>query len=225
MENPWTFHCFRHVGWWSSLGGFLIQSVLPVSLPTSWKTTFNAQTTRTNNAHPPRYIQVIYCYINYFIKVNKLIALLTYIDIAAGLPSLQTFKKKTHYNSVYICISPIFSPYHGYHSVSPVPASPLAQLRSARSWALRPSQQTCSVASGCRDVSDVSVSSAGSWAPAPGPVATPNAERFRCTFWSFCTWKIRLKKPWKTLRCINCINMIQHVWSISRVLSVKMMQK
>lgn len=192
-----------------------------------------AQTTRTNNAHPPRYIQVIYCYINYFLKVNKLIALLTLLLV---YPAYKHSKKKHKLTilsvyCIYIYISVFHQYFHRitgitwYHSVSPVPASPWAQLRSARSWARRPSQQTCSVASGCRDVSDVSVSSAGSWAPAPGPVATPNAERFRCTFWSFWTWKIRLEKPWKTLRCINCINMIQHVWSISRVLSLKMMQK
>lgn len=56
-----------------------------------------AQTTRTNNAHPPRYIQVIYCYINYFLKVNKLIALLTLLLV---YPAYKHFKKKNT-NSLY----------------------------------------------------------------------------------------------------------------------------
>lgn len=81
-----------------------------------------AQTTRTNNAHPPRYIQVIYCYINYFLKVNKLIALLTLLLV---YPAYKHSKKKhkltilsVYCIYIYIGISPIFSPYHGYHLVS-----------------------------------------------------------------------------------------------------------
>ena len=87
----------------------------------------NAQTTRTNNAHKQRTSTKIY---TSYILLYKLFSqgqqAYCTIDIAAGLPSLQTLKKNTNslyylytvYIYIYIGISPIFSPYHGYHLVS-----------------------------------------------------------------------------------------------------------